>query len=57
MLKQYKALPEMVIDVSKNYTATFNASRGEIVCELYPNTAPASIVRLQQSNPYEGCQW
>ena len=40
----------MAIDVSKNYTATFNASLGEIVCELYPNTAPASIVRLRQSN-------
>jgi len=42
-MKQYAAPPPMSIDVTKKYTATFEVSKGTIVCELYPANAPATV--------------
>ena len=33
----------MTIDPSKTYTATFNTSRGEIVCELFAKDKPITV--------------
>ncbi len=47
----------MAIDVSKNYTAAFNTSCGEIVCELYPKDAPKTVnnfVFLARDKFYDG---
>lgn len=33
----------MTIDVNKKYSATFNTSRGEIVCELFAKDAPKTV--------------
>jgi peptidyl-prolyl cis-trans isomerase B (cyclophilin B) len=33
----------MTIDAKKKYTATFNTSRGEIVCELYAKDKPITV--------------
>jgi len=47
----------MAIDTNKKYTATFNTSRGEIVCELFPKDAPKTInnfVFLAKEKFYDG---
>ncbi len=36
----------MVIDVNKKYTATFETSRGTIVCELFTTDAPKTVNNL-----------
>jgi peptidyl-prolyl cis-trans isomerase B (cyclophilin B) len=57
MSKQYKTPPEMAIDATKNYTATFSTSRGEIVCELFAKDAPKTVnnfVFLARENFYDG---
>jgi peptidyl-prolyl cis-trans isomerase B (cyclophilin B) len=36
MAKQYPQPPAMQIDTAKSYTATFDTSRGVIVCDLFP---------------------
>jgi peptidyl-prolyl cis-trans isomerase B (cyclophilin B) len=57
MSKQYSAPPEMAIDTNKKYTATFNTSRGEIVCELFPKDAPKTVnnfVFLAKEKFYDG---
>ena len=33
----------MAIDANKKYTATFNTSRGEIVCELFAKDKPKTV--------------
>ncbi len=33
----------MAIDANKKYTATFNTSRGEIVCELFAKDKPQTV--------------
>ena len=43
MPKQYASAPAMTIDTNKTYTATFNTSRGEIVCELFAKDAPKTV--------------
>ncbi len=35
--------PEQVLDPEKQYTATINTDKGEIVVELYPDTAPVNV--------------
>lgn len=35
--------PEQVIDPEKEYTATIETEKGEIVIELYPDTAPVNV--------------
>jgi len=47
----------MAIDTNKKYTATFNTSRGEIVCELFAKDAPKTVnnfVFLARENFYDG---
>ena len=43
MPKQYPNPPQMTIDPGKKYSATFNTSRGEIVCELFAQEAPKTV--------------
>src|ERR1700758_5610570 len=57
MSKQYSTPPSMAIDTNKKYTATFNTSRGEIVCELYAKDAPKTVnnfVFLARDKFYDG---
>jgi peptidyl-prolyl cis-trans isomerase B (cyclophilin B) len=57
MSKQYNAPPDMAIDTNKIYTATFNTTRGEIVCELYAKDAPKTVnnfVFLARDKFYDG---
>ena len=47
----------MAIDPAKKYTATFNTSRGEIVCELFASDAPKTVnnfVFLAKEKFYDG---
>ena len=42
--KQYAAPPEMMIDLDRNYTATFQMQKGgEFTIELYPKEAPVTV--------------
>jgi peptidyl-prolyl cis-trans isomerase B (cyclophilin B) len=57
MSKQYPSPPAMAIDTTKKYTATFNTSAGEIVCELFPKDAPKTVnnfVFLARDKFYDG---
>jgi len=47
----------MAIDTEKKYKVTFNTSRGEIVCELFPKDAPKTVnnfVFLAKEKFYDG---
>ena len=47
----------MSIDAGKKYTATFDTSRGEIVCELFAKDAPKTVnnfVFLAREKFYDG---
>ena len=57
MSNQYTKYPDMVIDPSKTYSATFETSRGDIVCELYAADAPTTVnnfVFLAKDGFYDG---
>jgi peptidyl-prolyl cis-trans isomerase B (cyclophilin B) len=57
MAKQYSAPPAMTIDASKNYAATIDTSRGQIVCELFAQDAPKTVnnfVFLAREGFYDG---
>jgi peptidyl-prolyl cis-trans isomerase B (cyclophilin B) len=57
MAKQYSAPPAMTIDPSKNYAATIDTSRGQIVCELFAQDAPKTVnnfVFLAREGFYDG---
>jgi len=41
--KAFTACPEMTIDPNKQYTATFETEKGNIVFELYPKFAPMAV--------------
>ncbi len=43
MPKQYPAAPPLRIDAAKKYTATFQTSKGAIVCELFAKDAPNTV--------------
>ena len=43
MPKQYPNPPEMSIDPAKTYTATIETGQGEMVLELLPGDAPATV--------------
>lgn len=43
MAKQWASPPPMTIDPNKRYTATFETSRGTIVCELFAKEAPKTV--------------
>jgi peptidyl-prolyl cis-trans isomerase B (cyclophilin B) len=57
MAKQYFAAPDMTIDPNKTYVATFNTSRGMIVCDLFAKDAPKTVnnfVFLARDKFYDG---
>lgn len=57
MSKQYSAPPPMTIDPNKSYTATFETSRGTIVCDLFAKEAPVTVnnfVFLAREGFYDG---
>src|SRR6202008_921066 len=57
MPKQYPAPPSMSIDPAAKYTATFETSKGEIVCELFAKDAPKTVnnfVFLAREKFYDG---
>ena len=43
MAKSYPAPPSTSIDSNKQYTATFDTSKGTIVCELFTKDAPKTV--------------
>lgn len=50
----------MKIDPDKNYSATFETSRGAIVCDLFAKEAPATVnnfVFLAQDNFYDNTKF
>ena len=54
---QYPGPPALSIDLTKNYTATFETSKGTIVCELYAKNAPKTVnnfVFLAREKFYDG---
>ena len=60
MPKQYSAAPKMTIDTNKKYTATFDTSRGTIVCELFTKDAPKTVnnfVFLARDKFYDGTKF
>jgi len=53
----YSAPPEMQIDTSKNYVATFVTEKGDVVCELFAADVPQTVnnfVFLAQEGFYDG---
>jgi len=57
MPKKYSAPPAMTIDVNKKYSAAFNTSRGEILCQLFAKDAPKTVnnfVFLAREKFYDG---
>ena len=57
MSKQYKTPPAMAIDKDKTYSATFETTRGTIVCDLFPKDAPNTVsnfVFLAKEGFYDG---
>jgi peptidyl-prolyl cis-trans isomerase B (cyclophilin B) len=60
MAKQYPAPPVMSIDPNKQYTATFDTSRGAIVCDLFAKDAPVTVnnfVFLARDKFYDGTKF
>lgn len=60
MSKQYPAPPQMTIDPNKKYTATFDTSKGKIVCELFAKDAPMTVnnfVFLAREGFYSGTKF
>src|SRR5438132_12456043 len=60
MPKQYSAPPAMTIDAGKKYTATFDTSRGTIVCDLFAKDAPSTVnnfVFLARNKFYDGTKF
>ena len=57
MSKKYDAPPAMTIDANRKYTATFDTSKGGIVCELFAKDAPKTVnnfVFLARDGFYDG---
>lgn len=53
----YNSLPEMIIDPNKNYAATIQTAKGNIVLELYAKAAPLHVnnfVFLARQGFYDG---
>lgn len=60
MAKSYSAAPAMSIDPKKKYTATFETSRGTIVCDLFADRAPTTVnnfVFLAKDGFYDGTKF
>ena len=59
-MANYSAPPAMGIDPNRGYTATFDTSRGRIVCELFPKDAPNTVnnfVFLAREGFYNGTKF
>ncbi len=57
MAKQYFTAPDLTIDPTKTFVATFNTSRGVIVCDLFAKDAPTTVnnfVFLARDKFYDG---
>lgn len=55
--KQWNSPPEMTIDPSKKYTATFSTDKGEMVLELFAEKTPKTVnnfVFLAREGFYDG---
>jgi peptidyl-prolyl cis-trans isomerase B (cyclophilin B) len=55
--KQYPTPPKLSIDRNKKYTATFDTTKGKIVCALFPAEAPNTVnnfVFLANDKFYDG---
>ncbi len=55
--KQYPKAPDMSIDLSKKYSATFDTTRGTITCDLFAADAPQTVnnfVFLAREGFYDG---
>jgi peptidyl-prolyl cis-trans isomerase B (cyclophilin B) len=60
MAKQYSSPAQMGIDPNKSYTATFDTSRGTIVCDLFAKEAPNTVnnfVFLARDGFYNGTKF
>src|ERR1700735_4788988 len=60
MAKSYSQPPAMAIDAKKNYTATFDTSKGKIVVDLFPKDAPNTVnnfVFLAREKFYDGTKF
>jgi len=60
MPKQYSSPPQMSIDANKNYTATFDTSKGKIVVDLFAKEAPNTVnnfVFLARDGFYNGTKF
>ncbi|HEY8668375.1 MAG TPA: peptidylprolyl isomerase [Tepidisphaeraceae bacterium] len=60
MPKQYKSAPAMTIDAAKAFTASFDTSKGKIVCQLFAKDAPNTVnnfVFLARDNFYDGTKF
>jgi peptidyl-prolyl cis-trans isomerase B (cyclophilin B) len=57
MSKQYASPPQMSIDATKSFTATFETSRGTVIVDLFPKEAPKTVnnfVFLAREGFYDG---
>ncbi|MEX2143492.1 MAG: peptidylprolyl isomerase [Anaerolineales bacterium] len=57
MSKQWKQLPAMEIDSSKEYKATFNTDQGEMIFQLHADKVPSTVnnfVFLARQGYYDG---
>jgi peptidyl-prolyl cis-trans isomerase B (cyclophilin B) len=60
MSKQYDQPPKTIIDPNKKYVATFDTSRGKIVCDLFTKDAPVTVnnfVFLAREKFYDGTKF
>ena len=60
MAKNYSAPPPTSIDVNKRYSATFETSKGTIVCDLFAKEAPKTVsnfVFLARDRFYDGTKF
>jgi peptidyl-prolyl cis-trans isomerase B (cyclophilin B) len=60
MAKQYAQPPAMTIDTKKIYSATFDTSKGKIVCDLFVKDAPNTVnnfVFLVREKFYDGTKF
>lgn len=59
-MKQYTKAPDMVIDPKKQYTATIQTNRGEIVIDLFADKTPRTVnnfVFLARDGFYDGIKF
>lgn len=57
MANSYGSAPPMAIDTNKTYTATFDTTKGKVVCKLFAKDAPKTVnnfVFLARDHFYDG---